>query len=401
MKINEKYYITKKHGSASVIVTNLIDDKKKTFTDTDMEYSPLLQIIQTCRQANKGSRTAEEIRTTLNRLYLMVGVTSDFDARYPDYCAIAVVKDEDGNIVKEVDKEEAMRCLKRLEKFFSEYSFNLSHRFVNTLGWVADKQAYIRNYFLIQNDANAVDIADKVTSDEFKSIMEDLEASGYEHPTETINKRLLVFFGAPGSGKTTLLRTIAGLIDYEGSITVDGEEVKKMPYKERAKKISLLSQMNSAYFSYSVYETVKMGRYRFQKGFFDTYKDEDIKFIEECMKRADILDIKDERIGELSGGQLQRVYLAQLFAQDSEYIFLDEPTNHLDLKYRVKLEKELQEKKVSTLCVYHDIRAALDMADNIILIKNGEIVKQGKTCDIKKSEALNLTFDMDVLSYLS
>lgn len=208
MKINEKYYITKKHGSASVIVTNLIDDKKKTFTDTDMEYSPLLQIIQTCRQANKGSRTAEEIRTTLNRLYLMVGVTSDFDARYPDYCAIAVVKDEDGNIVKEVDKEEAMRCLKRLEKFFSEYSFTLSHRFVNTLGWVADKQAYIKNYFLIQNDANAVDIADKVTSDEFKSIMDDLEASGYEHPTETINKRLLVFFGAPGSGKTTLASTM-------------------------------------------------------------------------------------------------------------------------------------------------------------------------------------------------
>ena len=181
---------------------------------------------------------------------------------------------------------------------------------------------------------------------------------------------ITAILGENGSGKTTLLRTIAGLIDYEGSITVDGEEVKKMPYKERAKKISLLSQMNSAYFSYSVYETVKMGRYRFQKGFFDTYKDEDIKFIEECMKRADILDIKDERIGELSGGQLQRVYLAQLFAQDSEYIFLDEPTNHLDLKYRVKLEKELQEKKVSTLCVYHDIRAALDMADNIILIKN-------------------------------
>ncbi len=212
---------------------------------------------------------------------------------------------------------------------------------------------------------------------------------------------ITAILGENGSGKTTLLRTIAGLIDYEGSITIEGEEVKKMPYKERAKKISLLSQMNSAYFSYSVYETVKMGRYRFQKGFFDTYKDEDIKFIEECMKRADILDIRDERIGELSGGQLQRVYLAQLFAQDSEYIFLDEPTNHLDLKYRVKLEKELQEKKVSTLCVYHDIRAALDMADNIILIKNGEIVKQGKTCDIKKSEALNLTFDMDVLSYLS
>lgn len=212
---------------------------------------------------------------------------------------------------------------------------------------------------------------------------------------------ITAILGENGSGKTTLLRTIAGLIDYEGSILVDNEEVKKMPYKERAEKISLLSQMNSAYFSYSVYETVKMGRYRFQKGFFDSYKDEYIKFIEECMKRTDILDIKDERIGELSGGQLQRVYLAQLFAQDSEYVFLDEPTNHLDLKYRVKLEKELKDKKTSTLCVYHDIRAAIDMADNIILIKNGEIVKQGRTENIKEDDALNRTFDMDVLSYLS
>ena len=144
-----------------------------------------------------------------------------------------------------------------------------------------------------------------------------------------------------------------------------------------------------------------MGRYRFQKGFFDSYKDEDIRFVEECMKRADILDIKDERIGELSGGQLQRVYLAQLFAQDSEYIFLDEPTNHLDLKYRVKLENELKESNTSTLVVYHDIRSALDMADNIILIKNGEIVKQGKTSDIRHDEALNIAFDMDVLEYLN
>lgn len=212
---------------------------------------------------------------------------------------------------------------------------------------------------------------------------------------------ITAILGENGSGKTTLLRTIAGLLDHEGSILVDGEEIKKMPYKERAKKISLLSQMNSAYFSFSVYETVKMGRYRFQKGFFDSYKEEDLKFIEECMKRADILDIKDEIIGELSGGQLQRVYLAQLFAQDSEYVFLDEPTNHLDLKYRVKLEKELKESRASTLCVYHDIRAALDMADNIILVKNGEIVKYGKTADIRESEALNRTFDMDVLGYLS
>ena len=211
---------------------------------------------------------------------------------------------------------------------------------------------------------------------------------------------ITVILGENGSGKTTMLRTIAGLLDYEGIICVDGSEIKKMSYKERAEKISLLSQMNSAYFSFTVYETVKMGRYRFQKGLFDSYRDDDIKFLEDCMRRTDIYDIKDERIGELSGGQLQRVYLAQLFAQDSKYVFLDEPTNHLDLKYRVKLENELRESKKSTLAVYHDIRSAMDLADNIILVKHGKILLSGKKEAGIKSKELTETFDMDVVSYL-
>lgn len=213
--------------------------------------------------------------------------------------------------------------------------------------------------------------------------------------------KIVMILGENGSGKTTLLKAMAGLISYEGSIKVDGAEVKNLASRERASKISLLSQMNRAYFSYTVEETVQMGRYRFHKGLFEGTNQEDIKKVEEFMRKTDVYDIRNERIGELSGGQLQRVYLSQLYAQESKYVFLDEPTNHLDLKYRVSLEKELQHSGRSVVAVYHDLMPAFRMADEIILIKDGKIMKRGTPAVIWNSKAINEAFDMDVISYLS
>lgn len=212
-------------------------------------------------------------------------------------------------------------------------------------------------------------------------------------------KRVMIL-GENGCGKTTLLKAMAGLIPYEGSIRVDGAEVKGMPPRERAAKISLLSQMNRAYFSYTVEETVQMGRYRFHKGLFEGVNQEDVKQVEEYMRKTDVYDIRREKIGELSGGQLQRVYLSQTYAQESKYVFLDEPTNHLDLKYRATLERELKESGHSVVAVYHDVMQALHLADEIILIKEGVVVKIGTPEEIWNSEALNEAFDMDVKAYL-
>lgn len=211
----------------------------------------------------------------------------------------------------------------------------------------------------------------------------------------------VMILGENGSGKTTLLKAMAGLLPYDGSIKVDGGEVKKMSSVERAGKISLLSQMNRAYFSYTVEETVLMGRYRFHKGLFEGVNKEDHEKAEEYMRRTDIYDIRNERIGELSGGQLQRVYLSQMYAQESKYVFLDEPTNHLDLKYRVALEKELKGSGHGVVAVYHDLAPAFRLADEIVLIKEGRVIHTGTPKEIWESKAINDAFDMDVISYLS
>ena len=213
-------------------------------------------------------------------------------------------------------------------------------------------------------------------------------------------EKITVILGENGSGKTTLLKTMAGLIPYRGSIKIDGTELSQMSARERAARIAMLSQMNSAYFSYTVEETVRMGRYRFRSGVFSGISADDRLAVEKCLSDLDLGSVRDCRIGEISGGQLQRVYLASMFAQDSRYIFLDEPTNHLDLKYRAALEKELMETHRSVIAVYHDIRDALKIAHQIVLLKDGEVAGTGSPSEIIESKALDKAFSMDVSEYL-
>ena len=143
--------------------------------------------------------------------------------------------------------------------------------------------------------------------------------------------------GPNGCGKSTLLKAMVSLIDYKGNIFLDGKEVKSIKRKELAKKVALMSQNSQIYFPYTVYETVALGRYAHIDGVFARLSKKDEEIILNCLSNVGILDLKDKLINELSGGQLQRVYLARVFAQEPDVILLDEPTNHLDLKCQIEI----------------------------------------------------------------
>lgn len=199
--------------------------------------------------------------------------------------------------------------------------------------------------------------------------------------------------GPNGCGKTTILKAISGLMPCKGKIYLEGEDIRKIPRKEVAKKVALLTQISSVYFSYTVLETVMLGRYtHLGNGLFNSFSKADRDLVEDCLVQAGIQDLRDKPITELSGGQLQRVFLARVFAQDPDIILLDEPTNHLDLGCQLELMDQLRdwaaEKGHCVVGVLHEINLALSFANKILLLNEGETVSYGSAKD----------FDLDHVS---
>ena len=215
----------------------------------------------------------------------------------------------------------------------------------------------------------------------------------------------LCVLGPNGCGKTTLLKTLAGLIGYSGEIILDGHSLKNIKRKDIAKKIAVLSQVSSIYFSYSVYDTVMMGRYVHREGCsFLSVSKKDRIYVEKCLRAVDIWNLREKKIDELSGGQLQRVYLARTLAQEPELILLDEPTNHLDLKAQTELIlflKEICKKEAKAVIgVFHDINLALQFADKLIFLKDGTIQASGKKDEVLTGEILQSVYGMDVAEWM-
>lgn len=217
---------------------------------------------------------------------------------------------------------------------------------------------------------------------------------------------ILTLAGENGCGKTTLLRAVCGLIPARsGGAYIDGRLVSEIPLKERACRIALLSQTGAGgdYSDYTVMETVLMGRYARQKGIFSEASPEDISAAERYIAETGLQGLENRLITELSGGQLQRVFLARAFAQEPDIIFLDEPANHLDLKMQTALAGHLRKwvsEDKSVVGVFHDLGFAAAVSDRIMLINDGCTVLCGETKEVLRSKELNETFGTDVNGYM-
>lgn len=215
---------------------------------------------------------------------------------------------------------------------------------------------------------------------------------------------IICIVGVNGCGKTTLLKAISHLVDYSGEIFFENEDLKQMSRKDLAKKIALLSQMNSSTFSYNVEQIVSMGRYAHHKNsFFTKPSSFDIEIVENCMKKTEIFDIRHQNISSLSGGQLQRTMLASIFAQNPNVILLDEPTNHLDFHFQIELinlvKQWVLEENRCAIAVLHDINLALNFADKIALVDKGEIIYISNTENFDFSK-LNEIYQSDIQDFM-
>ncbi len=153
----------------------------------------------------------------------------------------------------------------------------------------------------------------------------------------------LSIIGPNGCGKTTLLKCLSNNISFIGEIFINNKNISSIKRKDLSKKIGMLSQLMCISFNYSVFDTVMMGRYAHQDKFLVNNTKKDIDIVINALKTVGLLDFKDRYISNLSGGQLQRVFLARLIAQNPDIILLDEPTNHLDFKYQIELIQFLKD----------------------------------------------------------
>ncbi|MDT2601147.1 ATP-binding cassette domain-containing protein [Enterococcus hulanensis] len=211
-------------------------------------------------------------------------------------------------------------------------------------------------------------------------------------------EKLTAFIGPNGAGKSTLLSMISRLISIDsGQIYLDHNEVKAWRSNELSKKLSILKQSNGVNLRITVRELVGFGRFPYSKGRM-TAEDQDM--IDYALEKLGLVEMADEMIDTLSGGQLQRAYIAMILAQDTEYILLDEPLNNLDMNHAVLLMKTLrrlvEEEHKTILLVIHDINFAATYADEIVAMKNGAIFAHGTMEEMIQPHILNALYDMEI-----
>ncbi len=210
--------------------------------------------------------------------------------------------------------------------------------------------------------------------------------------------------GPNGCGKSTLLRVIAGLLPARGDILLSGTPLGRLSRRQAATEVALLSQLSSVYFAYSVYDTVMLGRFVHMSGAFRTPGKADRDAVQKSLATVGMWALKDRLIDTLSGGQLQRVFLARTLAQEPSVILLDEPTNHLDLKHQALLMLALREWSRepghAVVGVLHDLNLAISFADRILLLSEGRVAMLGSPGQVATSPEMTEAFEMDVAKYM-
>lgn len=214
----------------------------------------------------------------------------------------------------------------------------------------------------------------------------------------------LMLAGPNGAGKSTLIRAIAQGVPYTGRIALDGADVRACKPHQLARKIGVLSQRHSVGYAYSVEEVVSLGRYAHAAGFLSGGDPEGRARVEAALTATGLAQLRHASVLTLSGGELQRAFLAQVFAQDPQILILDEPANHLDLVYQKHIfsliGEWLRTPGRAVLSVVHDLGLARRYGTHAVLMDHGRGVAQGTIRETMTAEHLQSVYGMDVCGWM-
>lgn len=207
--------------------------------------------------------------------------------------------------------------------------------------------------------------------------------------------------GPNGSGKSTLLRSLARLhAPTSGDVTLDDEaSTLALSAKDFARRVTLLAQSRPTPTGISVRDVVGYGRYPYRRRFRSADPGGPTA-IAWAMSVTGIESMANRGVDELSGGELQRVWLATALAQQTDVLLLDEPTTFLDLHYQVEildLVRDLaDDHSVAVGVVLHDLNQAAEVADHVVLLDTGSVVASGTPNAVLTTENLSRIYGIQV-----
>ncbi len=211
---------------------------------------------------------------------------------------------------------------------------------------------------------------------------------------------IVTLIGPNGAGKSTLIRAVSGVVPIEsGEVAIDGTNLGQLSTVERARRLAVVPQARNLPPAFTVYESVLLGRTPYL-GWFGRAAPEDHARIRSALERTQLLPLAERRVGELSGGEQQRVLLARALAQDTPVMLLDEPITHLDLQHRERLIRLIRDlatqRGLAVLMVLHDLNEAAMYADRIALLVEGRIEAVGTPSEVLTEANLTRIYDIPV-----
>ena len=211
---------------------------------------------------------------------------------------------------------------------------------------------------------------------------------------------IVAVVGPNGVGKSTLIRAASGsLKPLGGQVFIGEQDLAGMPAARRAQRVSVVSQALNLPEAFTVIDVVLMGRTPYLN-WFERENQADHKIALEALERTETEDLATRRMGELSGGEQQRVLIARALAQAAPVMLFDEPTAHLDLRHQERLLKLIRalcrDEQLAVLVTLHDLNLVARLADRVALLSDGGIHSQGIPAQVLRPDILEDVYGIQI-----
>jgi len=210
-----------------------------------------------------------------------------------------------------------------------------------------------------------------------------------------------VIIGPNGSGKTTLMKLMAGILkSHSGKIEIRGRSIRSYTPKALARVVAFVPQRLPMDIPFTAGEAVLLGRAPYQ-GSLGIERKIDFEIANQAMQFTEVDHLSGAAIDKLSGGEQQRVFIARAICQEPEIMLLDEPTASLDLAHQVRvmdlMEKLKVQQAITVIMVSHDVNLAAMYGDQVLLLKDGDIVSIGPPAEVLSFRKLERTYGCKLL----